>query len=346
MNREITEGTVRVGPMLAIPVVLDHLGFNPAQVLSQAGVNAEIFDDPDNLLSASARAHLFQVCSSASGLQHFGLLVGERGRLSSFGLIGYLAMHAASVQEALNSLARYLHLHGQGARSVVESAGNSTFFGYEIYQHLADGHDQVEDAAVTIMHNILRELCGSEWHPTEVWFTHRHPSDITPYKGLFNTPLLFNMPSAGLYFDSRWLKRSVQSADPELHRLLQKQIDELEARFVDDFPEQVRRVLHHAVLTHHASASQVAALFSIHSRSLHRRLQSFGTCFQELLDECRYSIACSMLESSDITISQLAEMLDYSDARAFSRAFKRWSGSSPSAWRHQNPTRGHAIRQD
>ena len=343
MSRDIREGTVRVGPMMAIPVVLDQLGMDPAKVLSQAGVDAAIFDDPDNLLSTSARAHLFQVCSNLSAQQHFGLLVGERGKLGSFGLIGYLAMHASNVREALTSLARYLHLHGQGARAVLESAGNSAFLGYEIYQPLADGHDQIEDAAVAIMHNIARELCGAEWRPSEVWFTHREPSDGTPFKHMFHAPLRFNMPSAGIYFDSRWLRQSVRAADPELHRLLQKQIDELETRYVDDFPEQVRRVLHHAVLTHNASAGRIAALFSIHSRSLHRRLRSYGTSFQELLDECRYGIACSMLESSDIMISELAEMLDYSDARAFCRAFKRWSGSSPSTWRHQSLTTGSAT---
>ncbi len=88
-----------------------------------------------------------------------------------------------------------------------------------------------------------------------------------------------------------------------------------------------------ALLTGHASADQVAALFSIHSRTLSRRLHAFGTNFQELVDEGRFEIARQMLEDSRMEVSQIAMALDYADASAFTRAFRRWSGTTPAQWR-------------
>lgn len=134
-------------------------------------------------------------------------------------------------------------------------------------------------------------------------------------------------------FSTEWLHRRLPDADPELRRLLQKQIDALEARYHEDFPEQVRSVLRTALLTGHAMADQVAALFSMHSRTLNRRLNAFGTGFQALVDEGRFEIARQMLEDSALLVSEIAASLDYADPSAFTRAFRRWSGTTPAAWR-------------
>ena len=268
-----------------------------------------------------------EACSEQADCPHFGLLVGQRGRLSSFGLVGYLAMHSPAVGVALESIVRYLHLHVQGAGAVLEQSGDTGFLGYEILQPIASGFDQVEDGALATTHNILRELCGSDWAPSEVWFTHREPPDKGPFRQFFHSLLRFDRARAGLFFPAKWLKCPVSAADPELRRILQKQVDHLERRFRNDFPAQVRRVLHNALLTRHASAEEVAAIFSIHSRTLHRRLKVHGTTFKVLAEDCRYQIARQMLESSDAPLIRVAEMLDYADTKAFGRAFRGFSAS-------------------
>ena len=333
------EGTVRIGPTRSIIDVLRSMQLDPEKVLQEAGVDPQIFENPDNLLSFHSRARLMAVCRERTGCPHFGLTVGQSSGLSAFGLVGYLSMHSPSLEEALQSLIRYLHLHAQGAGGVLEHTGGLAFFGYEIYQPLAQGANELEDAALAAMYNILREFCGMGWNPTEVWFTHWEPPELGPFKKFFQVPLRFDMPRAGIYFPVRWLDRSVQGADPELHRLLQKQIDELETRYREDFPEQVRRVLRHVLLTRQTSAKEVAALFSIHSRTLHRRLRSCGTSFRELLESSRFTLARQLLGSSDASLTQIAAVLGYSDARVFNRAFKRWSGTSPTRWRkaHASP---------
>jgi AraC-like DNA-binding protein len=71
----------------------------------------------------------------------------------------------------------------------------------------------------------------------------------------------------------------------------------------------------------------------MHSRTLHRRLAASGTNFRTLVDECRYEIARQMLEDTDADVGHIASMLDYADTSAFARAFRRWSGTTPSRWR-------------
>ena len=124
-------------------------------------------------------------------------------------------------------------------------------------------------------------------------------------------------------------------ADPLLRRVLQKEMESIETRHEADFPEQVRSVLRSALLTGHARSDKLAALFSMHSSTLARRLERHGIGFRELVDECRFEVAREMLAHSASDISQIAEMLDYADATAFTRAFKRWSGTTPARWRSE-----------
>ena len=71
----------------------------------------------------------------------------------------------------------------------------------------------------------------------------------------------------------------------------------------------------------------------MHSRTLSRRLHASGTSFQELVDEGRFEIARQTLEDSVMPVRQIAAMLDYADASAFTRAFRRWSDTTPAQWR-------------
>ncbi len=332
-GRGAEEATVRVGVAAAIPAVLRSLGADPAEVVAEAGFDLKLFDDPDNLISYSARGHLLSRCVARTGCRHFGLLLGQQGRLSSLGLVGFLVQHSPDVGTALRSLVRYLHLHVRGAVPTLAVHGDTATLGYDIYQPQVEATDQIGDGAVAVMENIMRTLCGPEWRPLEARFAHRKPEDVGPFRRFFRAPLRFDAEQNALLFSADWLNRRLPDADPDLRRLLQKQIDALEARHRNDFPAQVRSVLRTALLTGHAKADQVAALFSLHSRTLNRHLNAFGTSFRQLVDESRYEIARQMLADTGMEVSQIADSLDYADASAFTRAFRRWSSSTPAAWR-------------
>ena len=324
---------VRVGTVMAIPAVLASLGANPAEVLAEAGFDLTLFDDSDNLISFTARTHLANQCVARTGCRHFGLLVGQQISLDSLGLVGLLVKYSPDVGTALRSLVRYLHLHVHGATTSLETGDRNATLGYAIYEPHVEATDQIGAGAAAMLFNILRTLCGPDWNPVEIEFAHRKPENVGPFRRFFGAPLIFDAEQYAVVFDADWLSRNLPDTDPQLHRLLQRQIDALEARHGDDFPEQVRSVLRSALVTGHGKADQVAALFSMHARTLNRRLDAFGVGFRELVDEGRFEIARQMLEDSAMPVSQIATMLDYADASAFTRAFRRWSGTTPARWR-------------
>ena len=325
--------TARIGGLARLPAVLRSLGADAGSLLSEVGMEPGLFDDPDNVIGFAARSRLIGHCVARTGCQHLGLLIGQQAQIQDLGLVGLLAKYSSDAGTALRSLVRYFHLHARGSGLSLAVDGFAATWGYAIHLPHTAATDQLGAGAAAMMLNIMRSLCGPNWAPAEVLLAHRRPEDDKPYRQVFRSPVRFDAECNGLTFSEHWLSHRLSLADPDLGLLLHKQIEALEARHAGEFPEQVRSVLRSALLTHHAKAEEVATLFSMHSRTLSRRLEACGTSYQALLDEGRFEIARQMLEDTELEVGQIAAALDYADASAFTRAFRRWSGTTPGQWR-------------
>jgi AraC-like DNA-binding protein len=111
--------------------------------------------------------------------------------------------------------------------------------------------------------------------------------------------------------------------------------------------EGLRRVLRTELLRDTCSAATVARLFSMHRRTMSRHLRTEGRAFRQVANEIRFEIASELLENTDMALGQVAAVLRYSELSAFTRAFRRWSGQTPSAWRASRPrgTRSRFIQR-
>jgi len=333
LKRQPPPATLRVGGATQILAVLKTFGADPDEVLTEAGIDPRLFDDPGNLITYAARDRLFNLSVARTGCQHFGLLVGKRMDLGSLGLVGLLMKTSPNTGKALRSLVNFLHLHSQGAVTSLTVDDDVAMLAYDILEPGLEATDQTGAGAVAMMLNIMRTLCGSDFRPIEASFAHRKPVHIEPFRKFFRVPIYFDAERYALMFSPDWLGISPPGADKDLQQLLQKHVDTLKVKHSLEFPEQVRNVLQSALMTGHCSEEQIASLFSMRSHTLSRRLDAFGTSFHELVDECRFEIARQVLQNTSLSVSHIGTSLGYSRSSAFIRAFRRWSGTTPSQWR-------------
>jgi len=305
-------------------------------VLTAAGIDPDLFADPDNLITYAARDRLFRQCVSRTGCQHFGLLVGQRMNLKALGLVGLLMRTSPNAGRALVSIVNLLHLHSQGAVMALRVDEDVAMLTYDAFEPGLEATDQTGAGAVAMMLNVMRTLCGPDFRPIEASFGHRRPADIEPFRKFFKVPLYFDAEHYALVFSRDWLDVRPPGADDELQQLLQKQVDVLESRYSLAFPDQVRQVLRSALVTGYFSESEIAALFSMHSHTFRRRLDASATSFHELVDECRFEMAREMLLNTSLSVSEISASMGYSRASSFIRAFRRWSGLTPGEWRKGN----------
>lgn len=327
------DGVVRVGPLMSVPAVLQELGVDPEPVFESLGFDADRFDDPELRVPYVAASRLIARCMEASGCDHFGLLVGQRAGPSTLGVAGFMLRVAPDVRTALQDLVHHLDLHDEGGVPFVETSGDVTLLGYAIHQPGAQATAQIYDLAIAIACNIMRTLCGKGWRATEVLLSRRAPRDFAPYRRFFQAPLRFDAEQSAVAFPSRWLDQPLSGADPLLHRHLEAEASALHARANGDIVRSVRQLLRKMLVTQKISITHIARQLGVHERTLNRRLRAEGTTFQREVEVMRFAAAQQLLDETALSLAQVATALEYADASAFSRAFKRWAGLTPAQWR-------------
>jgi AraC-like DNA-binding protein len=328
-----TEGSSRVGGIRAIPLVLAELGFDPAAVLAEVGVDARLFDDPNNLIRDALIGQALVHCVARTGCEDFALRVGRHGRLASLGLVGTLAASAPDVGAALRLLCRFLSLNDGAAVLSLATEGSFSSLTYSIYEGGVEGTSQIHQMVSAVACNVLRDLCGPDWAPSDVLIPCRRPRDVRPFRDFFRAPLRFDANRLALVFPRGWRDHPLHSADPELHATLGAQAALLEELASPGLPSQVRRVMRNLLLEGKGSIEAVARRFSMHRRTLDRHLDASGFSFRTLADETRFEVACQLLRDTQMAVGEIAASLHYGDSSAFAHAFRRWSGESPTRWR-------------
>ncbi|WP_286537538.1 AraC family transcriptional regulator [Variovorax sp. J31P179] len=318
-----------------MPVVLRQKGIEPARVLAELGLAPDTFDHPDGRLSYRKGGQLLLHCAERTGCPHFGLLAGQHADPSSLGMLGELIQRSRTVDAALNSLIAHLHLQTRGGVPTHAVEGMHASFGYAIYLRDMPGTAQAYDLVAAFEFNILRALCGPRWSPVEVSFAHGRPADLGPYRHLFGCRLVFDADRTELRFDRHWLAQAPLASDAERHRQLQREVLAQESVAPEVLVHHISATLRRMVANGRASESLLCDLLSIPRRTLHRKLAAQGTSVRALLEEVRYEYARQLLLDTDLSTARVAAALDYADASTFNRAFRRWTDTTPAAWRER-----------
>jgi len=327
-------GEVRIGPVAAIPDLLREFGVRPSLAFRPSGVPLAAFKNPENRIAFEALGRLLAECSSLTGCEHFGLLVGERFELSGLGAIGDLMRHSATVGEALRALLLHLYLHDRGAVPIlIPLESSSVLLGYSIYRHGTPGAAQLYGAAIAIGYRALREICGVAWKPLCIQFSHARPRDRLAYRRVLGPNVRFDAEVSGIVFAASWLDQAIAGADLGRRERVMQAIQQTGADSTMSFADVVRGALHQMVLGGTASARNVALLFGLHERTLRKRLRAEATGLQQLVGQTRFELAQQLLENTELPLLEIASALRYADAAVFSRAFRGWSKMSPRQWR-------------
>ena len=325
---------MRVGAIIAVPSLLAERGLDPVRVFAAVGLDPCLLDDPENRISFQDLGRLLAACADATGCPHFGLMAVERYGPNSLGAVGRQMRNSPTVGEALRNVQLHLHLNDRGAvLFLLHLDPERVALCYTIFSHDTDVTALIYDAALAVAHKALCELCGPAWKPLTVQLAHRRPAAALPYKRFFGVRPEFDAQRCAIVFASSWLDHPVAGADPALRDSLERAVHQLEASEPDSLAAQVRRALYPMVLSGTATLASAARLFSLHERTIRRRLEADGTTFQQLLNEARFEVAQQLLRDTRLPAAEIATILGYSNPGAFSRAFRGWSGSTPRCWR-------------
>ena len=324
---------VRVSTLSSIPAILQEYGCDPESIFLEAGFTLAQFEDPDTEINYLAGSKLLSSCISATGCEHFGLLIGMRATASSLGIPGFMLKSAPNLGTALIAFASHHSLQDQGGMPILTRDNKHAFWGYAILNNKVEAINQIYDITIASICSIMRNIFGSSWNPAQVHFSRNQPHTLTPYKRFYKAPLAFNQEQNGILFPAQWLDRPLNTADVHLFKHLEKEAEKYHTKYPDNILGNLRRLILASLSLRDFSVERIASELGMHKRTLYRKLQEEGTSFQHELEAIRYEIAQNLLLHRTTTLNEIAAKLGYSEISAFSRAFKRWSGTTPTQWR-------------
>ena len=328
----VMDGTVRVGPYMMVPALLQERGVDPVPLLAEFDLAPAHFLDPENTIPFSVAGRLFARCAEIADCPHFALLVGQRASFSSLGTVGFLMESSPDVRTALRDLSRHFRVHDPNVAITVIEEDSYVVFGYAIQRPGVEAHEHILDFAMAIGLNLMRAMCGPDWNPIEVRFAHACPRDVGPYR-FFRSALRFDEGESALVFARHWMDMQPRGADPLLHMMMAHRVGDIEAQSSEDLVGQVRRMLPALIVAHTTSLAVVAKHLGLGVRTLSRRLAAEGTGFTQLREEAFDAMARQLLEGTRMPVTGIASFLGYANPGAFTRAFCRWAGVAPTRWR-------------
>jgi AraC-like DNA-binding protein len=334
-----TEGAVRMAPVCGLPQLLRDHGLDADSVIRAQGCDPTLFSDPDNIIAFSAIGRLLVHIAEITRCAYPGLALGRQRGLDASGAVGRAVRLAPDVGTALRAFVLNMHLHDRGAVPYLLADSRKAMFGYTLYCAEVNGADHIYDAALAIAYNMIRELAGPGWQATEIRLFRKQPEDIKPFREHFKAALRFEAQQAAVVFPSADLKRPCVGADAEKYAKALADLKSLEDASGIGLADKVRRVLLSLFVTRvnvGAAAPDrtlVAELFSMHPRTLNRRLRAEGITLAALLAQARYDIARELLRDTRLPVQDIALILGYAGTAPFSCAFRRWSGTTAASWR-------------
>ena len=319
--------------MSKIEPMLKEMGIDPVPVFESAGFRPEDFRDPDHFLPFVKASYLLERCCVATSCDHFGFLLGQRVRVSDFGLVGFMVRSADTVGRALQILLEFLDLFDDAGYLTLDIGDNTAVMGYTLFEPGVRAADQIYDMSMTVMANTMRALCGESWRPTEVVLPREKPASAASYQRYFRAPVRFGAHVTAIAFSGKWLDHQPPAADEMLFGYLKSEADEIHRNSNASAMNKLPLVISQGLMQGRFLARQVAENLGMHERTLQRLLAESGTTYRHQLGTIRFSLAQQLLEVTTMTISEIAVATGYNSSSAFIRAFERWTKFSPGAWR-------------
>jgi AraC-like DNA-binding protein len=331
--------THRLGGLIAIRALLEERGISASSLLADVGLPPDSLDSAEQRIPFALMPELLAEASRRAACPHFGLLVGERWLEYDDGLLKNLVLSCATVEESLEALTMFQRLYSEGAAAYMLRHPRTVSLGFAVFQPNASGLAAAYDAAVSTQLDVVRTcLQANTWSPGEVLLPRSRPFDVTPYDRHFGCRVTFDAGQACFRFPQDVLKRPVAGADASRKRYLESEA----WRLLDEqFLPRVYRSLRLLLLDGSFTGEDVARHLSMHRRTLSRRLNAMGTSFKAVLWDIQFGITRQLLSETRLPITDVARIVGFAESGSFSRAFRKWAGTTPTEWRGEHEVAAH-----
>lgn len=331
------EPTVSLHALRALLQAVQKAGLPRPQLLCAAGIEESELEALDQRIPHSK---MFRICESSldlTGDPALALHWAEQLTAATFTPVSHLVAHASHLRQAFASLAQFSRLLTD-----------------DVYHELRDEGDKLillcrapKEAAPRIQRFVAEMVVGSFFHIfrafnqaarfEQISFSYAAPDYHDEYTRIFEGGARFEQPFTGIVFEPALLDAAAPHKDPDVHEALSALAERRLSRLAQGVPFalRVREFLTKRGWPRRVDMQTVARSLGLSVRTLRRRLSNEGKSYQDVENDALATVAKQLLRDKQRSIQETAYEMGFSDATTFHRAFKRWTGTTPSAYRER-----------
>lgn len=254
--------------------------------------------------------------------------------VDDLGALGLALKTAPTIEGALERLVRYILVLSDTLEYELTDAAAGRVFALTGRPHHRRGAALANECALAAVLSSLRQIHGSRLTPVTVMFRHPGPADDHQHRAFFGCPIGFDAATDGIELSHTDLAEPTLLADDGLSTYLLHRLDDLKARTSQrSIVDNVRAAIADALPDGQPSKSRIARRLGMSERTLHRQLADHGETFQAITTQARRDAAQALLTTTGHSLADVAFLTGFADQTAFTRAFKRWTGQTPAAYR-------------
>ncbi|HKP60151.1 MAG TPA: AraC family transcriptional regulator [Polyangiales bacterium] len=327
--------SVSIALVRMLSVAVERAGATRQHFLDQASIDTGQLEELQGRIPIDDYRRAVRVAYELSGDPALGLHLGEQMSLGTFDVLGHLTEHSNSLREALAMTLRYVRIVTQGSPLQLVEHGEFATIRLDLPERDTLESRMTAEFSTTSMLRLVRRFIGADALPVRVFFPHPRPAYHAEYTRFFGGSERFSHEFTGLKLPRSWLDRAPHCHETELRSYLLARAEFLLARSSGQMStaECVERWLEAQAELARPTLAKVARDLGVSTRSLRRRLLEEQVQFSALLDRARAAQAKHRLKDPRQQIQDTAYALGFRTASAFSRAFKRWTGMTPTAYR-------------
>jgi AraC-like DNA-binding protein len=312
---------------------IEDYGVDPAPLFRKHGVEPNKRFDPSARISYAKTDLIMAEAAQMSGDPSFGLKEADYILPAHIGPLGFSWLASTSLRTAITRLQRYTKVINEKLQIDLQNSEDELIVEIDVGQPSVNEFHR-DSAGLSVLTRMCRFICGDNWNPAAVTIKHPEPADASDYFAFFRCAIEFNASRNSLHIHSRQADERLTGSNRQLAQINDHIVVKyLAALAHDDIVNRVKSTIIENLGESGVTEASVANSLHMSARSLHRRLTLEDTSFKILLLEIRTELASQYISDATLSLTEISYMLGFSEVSSFSRAYRRWTGWSPSVAR-------------
>ncbi|MEM7398201.1 MAG: AraC family transcriptional regulator ligand-binding domain-containing protein [Pseudomonadota bacterium] len=322
-----------LGP--AADVIERHAGWRTVErSFKEASIPLDVIEERRLYIPYAGEATLIECAAREMGDANLALHIGRAFPFKELGVYGRYVVSAPTLLSALTRALRGLrYATNTGTFSLDIGAGEARI-SYSSGIEGQSGVNHIHAGTLLLITDLIRQYAGSHWKPIRVELDQAKGPNPDAVEELFEAPVVFGRKLPAVIFELSLLHQPNRQQAPGAKQLILADLRQMVLEKPrNDIRSVVESVLQLRLLDGMTDIDGTSEILGLGSRTLQRQLQSHGVAYRDLVDAVRRKRASALLLETTMKVSEIALALGYSTSAHFIRAFQRWTGTTPNAFR-------------